>query len=244
MTVVAFVVAVSFMMIMHGCSPREVPATATTSREEVVASAVRPATSGTDSREPRFLEIKEFSQTEEDLRLVYRVTNVFPEDIWVCAKINQRVDQESASAAATEIDGGILQIRRRGNMRQNAYVTAGEVYAVYHRLERGASRCDTVRSPLPARDYSPVRSTRLPLNPVVLHRVVLELGYFRENLRDLLPLKVPSQEYKIYRYGYFEDPDTAFISYIRPRRWDGLDLEQFVQITISHVDVPAKIPGE
>lgn len=231
MTVVTFVVVVISMMIVQGCSPGEGPATAVRSQARA---------------RPELLEVKQFSLTKENLRLDYCVTNVFPHDIWVCVTINHIVNQDSEFSVETELDDGTLWIRRRGNLKQEAQVTASYVYAVYHRLQPGASRSDAVLLPLPVRSRSPVRVTGIPFNPVVLNRATLELGYFREDLRDLLPKEDRSEPYWLYHNrhfnGYFRGPDTAFISYISPRRWDKLDLEQSMQITISDVNMPGRIP--
>jgi hypothetical protein len=239
MTVIAFIVILICMTIVPGCSPGEKPVMPTGSQTQVLPSPTQPTPDATEKVCSRLLEVESFSLTKESLRLNYRVTNVLPHDIWVCVNIHQRENQDSEWSVETEVGGGSLLIRRRGNLKQKCFVTAGDVYAVYYRLPPGASRSDTALLLLPVRSQSPVAFRARSVCPVVLNRVVLELGYFGEELRELLPKTDPSQPYtRVHRYGYFKDPDTAFISYIIPRRWEQLSFEQSVQISISGVNVP------
>jgi hypothetical protein len=242
MNIVVFVVVALSVMILQGCSPGAGPATATPSRTEIPSSGVPPTTDAADKARPALLSLKKFSLTKENLRLDYSVTNVSLQSIWVCVRTNQRENPDSQFSVETEIRDGTLHIRRRGNLRQEGTVTAGDVYAEYHRLPPGALHSDTVLLPLPVRSCSPVRVTGLPDKPIVLAQVVFELGYFRQDLRDLLPKEGRSQPYKLYQYGYFRDDDTAFVSYIIPRRWDKLGWERSVEQTIVDVNVPGKIP--
>jgi hypothetical protein len=188
----------------------------------------------------KLLGVESFSLTKENLRLNYRVTNVFPHDIWVCTSISNYATDPNSSAE-TLIRDGTLQVKRRAHLEQRANVTAALFYAVYHRLPPGASRSETVLLPLPVRSDSPAVYTGLPVSPVVLKQVVFELGYFVQDLRTLLPEEDRSKPYRVYRSGYFSPPDTAFIPYIIPRRWDKLDLEKSVQIVIPDVNVPGMI---
>jgi hypothetical protein len=234
MTVIVFVVVAVSMMIMQGCSPNEGPPT------KVLEPGVSSTANAAQRVEPASLEVTKLSLTREDLRLDYRVTNHSEHDIWVCVNMSDSPTEASKFTVETEIRGRTLQITRRGNVEQTALVNTLGVYAVYHRLQPGASRCDTVLLPLPVENWSHVRLMGDPVKPVVLNQVVLELGYFDQHLRDLISEDEGSR--RIHSNAYFKDLNTAFISYIRPRRWDKMHLEQSVQIMISDVNVPGRIP--
>lgn len=240
MTIATVVAMGVSLVILQGCTPGGGPATGTPPETGVLASPVPSSAASTKQAGPWLLEVKRFAQTKENLRLDYCVTNVFPYDIWVCENINRYVDQDSEFSVETQINDRVLQIRRRGNLKQEAHVTAADIVAVYRRLQPGASRSDTVLLPLPVRSRSPVRFPGVPIHPVVLDRVVLEVGYFDEELRKWLPVRDFFPPYN--RYGYFYGTETAYVSYIIPRRWDKLDLERFVEAMISDVNVPGKIP--
>ncbi len=193
-----------------------------------------------DTENPQFLEVERFSVTEEGLKLNYRVTNIFPHDIWVCTSLSSFASEGHPHTVETRITNGALRIRRRGNLEQNMFVDEGAVYAVYHRLLPRQSRSGTVLLPLPVRNNSPVYEAHEPFSQVVLNRAALELGYFREDLLTLL-LQSKERGWLYVRTNFTSakrDPNVAYVRYIKPNKWEGLALEQSVQIIISDVTVP------
>jgi hypothetical protein len=188
------------------------------------------------------LAVEQFVLTEESLRLDYLVTNASEHDIWVCTSRSD-VAPDPRSSAETLICGETLQVRRRCNLEQHLFVNAPLFYAVYSRLTPGMSRSDTVLLRLPVRNISLSVPPKRPVYPIVLNRVVFESGYFSEDLRSLLPEEDRARPYRVYANGYFHAPDTAFIPYVIPHKWDKLYLEHFVQVTFSDVIVPGRLPG-
>ncbi|MBP7051354.1 MAG: hypothetical protein KBE65_10100 [Phycisphaerae bacterium] len=221
----------SLVMVAHGCS----------SRDRHLASP-----DATEKAAPGLLAVERFSLAEGNLRLDYRVTNIFPHDIWVCVSTNHRAGQESRSSIDAEICGGTLEVRRRGDLEQAGLVDSLQIFAVYCRLHPGESRSDAVIEPLPVRSHT-LRAVGFPTDPVVLRRIVLDVGYFGEDLRDLIPIWEQNGPKKTRRNVYLacmRDPNTAYISYIEPQRWDHLHLEHATRAIVSDVNVPGRAPEE
>ncbi len=245
MTVVACIAILICIIVGKGCTSGERPPTATDSAGGVSSYPIQDAADAAQKEHPQFLEVERFSLTKESLRLNYRVTNIFSHDIWVCTTSIHGTDQDSEFSAEREIADGTLRIRRHGNMYDGLRLFIGgseDAAAVYHRLAPRQSRSDTILLPLPVSSFSPFRMAEgPPFSPVILTRVVLEVGYFGEDLPALL------SQYKgrarVVRSDDLEssekEPDVAFLYYMRrPNRWEGLDLEQSVEVTISDLQVP------
>ncbi len=201
------------------------------------SSGERPPTKRAAEREhPELLKVERFSLTEENLRLDYRVTNIFPHDIWVCTTLDSYPRREvRVDDIETRIADGTLRIRRRGNLEQNTFISETTIFATYQRLRPRQSSAGTVLLALPVRSLSPVHESHEPFSRVVLDQVVLELGCFGEEMPDLL-----SQSKK---GAHLDGPDIALVRYMKPNKWEGLAQEQSMEVTISDVTIPGVLGG-
>ena len=192
----------------------------------------------------QLLEVERFSLTQEKLRLDYRVTNIFPCDIWVCTRSIYACDQDSEWSVETEIIEGTFWIRRRGHLEDGPLlINASAREAVYCRLPAGQSRCDKVLLPLPVVSRPFFRGSLLPIWPIALTRVVFEVGYFKGDLPALLSQREGQGRIIHERPDRpsGDDGDRVLLTYFPWRdSWAGLDWEQAAQVVIPDVNVPGK----
>ena len=214
------------------------------------------------------LEIEHFGVDHENLRLDYRVNNVFAHEIWICTDLSSH-NRNGGPREATRIKGETFTISRRGNLERNLFIQ-GDDNIVYHRLPARQSYRDTILLPLPLRTASPVFMAGNPYaadKPVSLNCIVFELGYYDEDLRAMLdnseergwgPLpayapippelraKFKARAESGDRLLSFllgsPDPNIAWVPYIG-MPWRGLEAEQSVQVTISDTVVPGTLKG-
>ncbi len=208
------------------------------------AWGVKYTVDGGDKEQVLRLGVTRFSVMKDSLRLNYRVTNVSSRDLWVCTSMEYYEPADSQYTIETRIVGETLRIKRRGNVEQNMFVQTGGGCAGYYRLRPGRSRSGTVVVALPAENRSVVYKIEEPLPPkhaVVLKRVVLELGYFDENLATLFAREEGRWYGHTVSRGGQRNPNVVVIRYVSPHRWRGLDLEEAVQVTFSDVDIPGMV---
>ena len=110
---------------LSGCVSREHQHTAQTPEKELPQKG-----------QACMLEVKNFALTEENLRLDYRVDNLFPHDIWVCEDV-AGYPFDDRQDAETRIIDETLWINIHNDLESNS---ASRVYARYRRLPQGQSR--------------------------------------------------------------------------------------------------------
>jgi len=201
-------------------------------------------------REPNMVEIERLAITKTTVTLYYRVTNIFPHDIWVCEDVNGKGRSSTHIPVETRILHDTLRIRlRHGNLESNL-IHIGNIWARYRRVSPGEGRTCTVTVPLPARNRSPVfyaENLHAPKKPVIIGRILFELGYLKEDLPTLLsqskergwyskdPDDSPDRTHSPYGSG---DPNVAYVHYY----WKGTRLlEQSARLTVTNVNLPALV---
>lgn len=241
---VRYAVILVCMIAINGCSPESIGV----SREqsEVAASPTTPVVDVGVQKDSPSLTVEGFSLTGRNLTLRYCVTNTLPHDIWICTtQAFQDFYEGDRHPNYTDVriaDGG-LWLRRRVNLEQNCFVT-GFLYAGYRRLTCGQAWSDTILLPLPVHTSSTVYASSQESLQVVLNRVVLQVGYFDEDLHRLI--RQHSREPAQQKSGRLEfgisqskgDPNLALVPYLDQDRWDGLALERTIEVVITDVVVP------
>ena len=245
MTVVTCIVLLICMTIVNGCASGEKTRGPTGSPPQVSSGPIEQAGAAPENERFQLLEVERFSLGEEKLRLDYRVTNIFPCDIWVCTSYSYISDQDSEWSVETEIIEGTFWIRRRGHLEDDGslYINSMARKAVYCRLPAGQSRCDTVLLPLPVASRPFLRAGQLPIWPIALTRVVLEVGYFKDDLPAFLSQWQGGARMLPERPDRPSSGDAAcalITHFPRRDRWEGLDWEQAVQVVVPDVNVPGK----
>lgn len=242
------------MAIANGCSSDKGTTDTSEKRPQTSISSPASVTEPVEHDHVPPLTVEGFSLTEENLELRYHLTNTSPHDIWVCVTHNFALFGDNSGdplyrVADVRIADETLWIRRRANLEQNVLIN-GMLFAGYHRLPPGQMYTDTIRWPLPASTLSAVytESTDPPhdqFSRIVLTRIVLEVGYFDEDLPSLMQRQQSLQQTERGRSrlrfciaSYKRDTCVVLVPYLDSERWDGLALERSVQATISNVSVP------
>ena len=119
MTVVTCIVLLICMTIVNGCVSGERTRGPTGPPPRVSSGPIEQAGAAPENERFQLLEVERFSLGEEKLRLDYRVTNIFPCDIWVCTSCSYISDQDSEWSVETEIIEGTFWIRRRGHLEDD-----------------------------------------------------------------------------------------------------------------------------
>ncbi|MCX5644787.1 MAG: hypothetical protein NTZ17_08885 [Phycisphaerae bacterium] len=203
----------------------------------------------TKKAEPKVLEIQRLAVMDKSVTMNYRVSNTFPEDIWVCEDIDGAGLYGGHTAVETRIVDDSLKINLLGNLERSLFFEKN-VWARYRRLPRGQSRSQTIVLTVPVGNYSPVYWAEIPRAPkktIVLHQVMLKVGFFKEDLPGLLAqakernwpfLSWDRPRTPVYTPPESKDPNVVFIPY----PWQGTRiLEQSAQVDISDVNVPARV---
>lgn len=232
------------MIMTNGCSPESIGVPG--EQSEAATSATTSVGDIGVQKDSPLLTVEGFSLTERDLTLSYSVTNTLPDDIWICttqAFQGSYEGEHHPNYTDVRIADGGLWLRRRVNLEQNSFVT-GFLYAGYRRLMCGQAWSDTILLSLPVYTSSTVyASSEEPLQ-VHLNRVVLQVGYFDEDLHRLI--QQHSREPAQQKSGRLEfgisqskgDPNLALVPYLDQDRWDGLALERTMEVVITDVVVP------
>jgi hypothetical protein len=231
-------------VIASGCQPAE-----SMSSGQSLASAM----SVVCPTEPNAasLMIEKFSLTEENLTLEYRVTNVSSHDIWICTTQSAFADGNDPPTADVRITDETLWIQQRANVGPQNAIVEGMACVGYQRLSPGQTRLRAILLWRPIQSYSLVYSPpSRGFAETVLNRVVVQVGYFDEDLPALM------QRHVVERYGangptgavdavtfcarlYKREPNIVPIPYLKQDRWEGLALEKSVTATIANIAIPA-----
>jgi hypothetical protein len=203
------------------------------------------ATDHVESTAPQ-LTIEECVLTSENLTLRYRMANTSCHDLWICTTLDSFGDKDGFSSRDVRICDGVLWIRYRANLIQNCLVD-GMVFARYRRLLPGQTYSQTVVLPRPIIPFSLVYSAGAEFAEVTLGRIVVEMGYFNEDLPSLIEresLRRTRNGWQALRYSealYRNDPSLSLVPYLESESWDGLSLERSISVTITDVAVPARV---
>ena len=234
---------VACVAIVGGCPSDEKETGATLAQTRAVPRHDHEVDRRFQKESGQLLEVERFALTEENLTLDYRVTNTFPRDIWVCTSLDGFKPEGEAFFERRIIDQ-TLRISCRGNLEHNAFIV-GEGHAIYRRLAPGQSRSGSILLDLPIRPISPVHfdfnDLFVPEKSVILNQVVLEIGYFSEDLAALMS-ESSERGWQLLNPGpavlemQRNDPNIALAPY-RSSWWDGLVMEQSARVVIPDVRV-------
>jgi hypothetical protein len=187
-----------------------------------------------------------FSLRDENLVVGYRVTNRLPHEIWICTTQSFFDGEDNPLSRDVRIVDGMLWIQRRAGLPQRVH-GHGETYAGYHRLLPGQTRSDIIVLPRPVQWFSFLYSNPEEPAGVVLNRLVVQVGYFDEDLPSLVQRYSLQGEPRVCAMlkdclGWHEkDPNAIMIPYLDQDKWDGRLHEKSVSLTISNVAIPAEL---
>jgi hypothetical protein len=195
-------------------------------------------------RHAPMLTVNNFTIGKDYLTLDYCVQNSSPQDIWICDDVDisaASADRDPNRDVETVIMGETLRIRLRFD--RNSNYDHEMVFAGYRRLPHGKLYSGRIRLYLPIRNWSPLYLFHIdfgkPKKSVTLNQVVLELGYFAEDLPALI---AQSKERGWFIPGWqpqSQDRDVVLVS----NPWEGRELERSVQTVINNVQIPGRLGG-
>lgn len=237
MRICIWMVALICMTCAGGCSPC-VKTSSEGAQTLIVSGASHMESTGQGKVS---LTVEGCSLTGEELTLEYRVANTSRHDIWICTSQSILSGENSMQSRDVRIADGTLWIRRKANVEQNCLVD-GTVCAGYRRLSPGQTRLHTIVLPLPVGPFSIVYSPSREFSEVVLRRIVIEVGYFDEDLRALIQQQCPQYaEFLFSIASYVNDPNVVGVLYLDQDKWDGLSLEKTACASIADVEIPGRI---
>jgi len=166
MNTVARVLLLAFLLLFAGC------------RKDGQVSKEQPP----EKEAPSIITIEDLATTERDLTLDYRVANPFAYDIWIC----EDIDTKGKCDVETRIELETVLMKLKFKLCSNIFrnpLAIGE----YLRLAPGDSHSGRIILELPVRNASPVyvfHEDGKSRKQVMLHRLVLEVGYFEGWVMD------------------------------------------------------------
>jgi hypothetical protein len=224
------VIVLILSFLMHGCS-------CTPTSEHAKAQGEQ-AQAASEKATPPLVQIKSLGVGPKEMWLAYRVTNPSNHDIWVAEDMGDYVREEGQTAElkikneTLYVDFHVV-IPPGWNMRT--------VFTRYRRIPPGQSRSKTMTLPVPVQSNSLEREGWDGSR--VVRRVVLDLGYFEEDLPTLISESVkrgfrPREVHLFAWHPTSDDPDLAWVE----QDWGGLSLEQSAQACFQGVNIPAAQP--
>lgn len=165
------VILLACSVLLNGCRQRSQPSEKTP--EKSVEKIPK-------KKACQMVQIEKFTLiAEESLTLDYHVANPFKYDIWVCEDINSH-SKKADVETRIDIDSETVLIKLRFNLESNILINP-MVEGKYRRLPPGESYSGRIILDLPIRNASPVYEfgeRRKKHKQIVLHRIILEVGYF------------------------------------------------------------------
>ena len=212
-------------------------------------------------KEPhRMIRIQNLRLSDKTLTLDYQVSNPFSDDIRVC--------QDTCVFGCTQhvktiIDGETLWIRLRSKIERDTVVLPNPPgISKYLRLRLGESYSGSILLDLPIMKLPLVYSLReereKERKQIVLHRAVLEVGYFGPRLNKAFggiskaPKEFGIKEGIVVVGGYHYLPSSVYIvekvvggqarevTYI-VESWPTLRAEESATVVVTDVDIPCSI---
>jgi len=193
------------------------------------------------------IKVQNIEVTEKTLTLDYQVSNPFAHDIWICEDIdiNGRYDAE------TRVNAETVRIKLCFNLECNILLEEG-IMAKYLRLSPGESHSGRILLNLPIANASPVydfHEDRKIHKQVVLQSVVFEVGYFEEDLLNMLSDSIekgkrePTNEELYVEALMLEEIQQAHShnTVYLPHLWSGLRMEKSAKVIITDVNIPCSI---
>jgi hypothetical protein len=195
-------------------------------------------------KETPILQIRNLNVSRGTILVEYRVGNPFSHDIWVAEDASTSGRTEGQSAEQRIVDG-TLYIDFRFDVDKDI-ISAEHAFTRYRRLAAGQSHSGMIVLDLPVRNnfYAYwVYGFGRPEEDVVLHRLVLTVGYFVEDLPNLLS-ESAQRDWMVPGLHYWQpkssDPSIAFVSHV----WEGLRFEQSVQAAVDDINIAAAVPAD
>jgi hypothetical protein len=216
--------------MIHGCS-------CTPTLEHVKARGEQ-AQAVSEKQTRPLVGIKSIGVGPKEMRLAYRVTNPSNHDIWVAEDMGDYV-REEGQTAELKIKNETLYVDFHVVIPPGWNIRT--VFTRYCRIPPGQSRSKTMTLPVPLQSNSLERGSWDGSR--VVRRVVLDLGYFEEDLPTLISESVkrgfrPREVHLFAWHPTSDDPDLAWVE----QDWGGLSLEQSAQACFQGVNIPAAQP--
>jgi len=152
----------------------------------------------------------------------------------------------------TRIDAETVRIRLRLNLERNIVLWVG-IISKYRPLLPGESHSGKIVLNLPITNASPVYSFNefgKKREQVVLHRAVLEVGYFEGDLFNTLSemiergkrdttgnIHLQMEARYLPKIKYPQSRDAVYL----PGLWSGIGMEKCAKVVVTDVDIPCSI---
>jgi hypothetical protein len=130
------------------------------------------------------MTIVEVKVREKALEVHFQIINGLKEDIWVCDAMDSVQWGAPDFEAVPSEDGRTFIMRKRTGLPWD--VMRDPPLARYVRLKAGKSLSGSLVIPLPAQSQTVVSSTRVPSGGGHIQRIMLEIGYYQEDLPAMI----------------------------------------------------------